>query len=215
MTIEDVIYGQAWASVLALAAAVIIALFALSARMGLISVQPSLRQLARVGFLPAAAAVAVIATWGSLYLSEVANFLPCEYCWYQRIAMYPLALILVIAAVTRDLRIWRYALPLAVIGAGVSIYHYWLQENPDGPAACSAGVPCSVRYVDELGFVSIPWMAMSAFILIAVLLVVARAVGAAPNGGDGETVRLEGDEAEVDGKVPDAPWKSASSPRQS
>jgi disulfide bond formation protein DsbB len=214
MTIEDVIYGQAWASVVALVAAVVIALFAVAARMGLISVQPSVRRLARVGFLPTAAAVAVAATWGSLYLSEVANFVPCEYCWYQRIAMYPLALILVIAAATRDMRVWRYALPLAVIGAGISIYHYWLQENPDGPAACSAGVPCSVKYVDELGFVSIPWMAMSAFALISVLLIVGRAVGAAPEAADEEGVSPEVDQAETDGKVPGAPWEStASAPR--
>jgi len=211
MTIEDVIYGQAWASILALLAAAVIALFALAARAGLISVQPSLVHLARRAFLPSAAIVAVVATWGSLYLSEVAGFIPCEYCWYQRIAMYPLALILVIAAVTRDLRVWRYALPLAVIGAVISIYHYWLQMNPDGPTACSVGVPCSVRYVDELGVVSIPWMAMSAFILIGVLLVVARAVGPVPHGGEAETAHPEGDE---DARVLAAPWKSASSPPQ-
>ena len=190
MTIEDVIYGQAWASLIALAAAAIIALFAVAASVGLISVSPRLVGLARRTFLPAAAGVAVVATWGSLYLSEVANFIPCEYCWYQRIAMYPLALILVIAAVTRDRRIWRYALPLALIGAATSIYHYWLQQNPDGPSACSAGVSCSVRYVDELNVVSIPWMAMSAFLLIAVLLVVDRAIGregeAGEDAGDGE-----------------------------
>jgi hypothetical protein len=66
-----------------------------------------------------------------------------------------------------------------------------------------------VRYVDELGVVSIPWMAMSGFILIGVLLVVARAIGPAPDGGEDETAHPEGDE---DARVPDAPWKSASSP---
>jgi disulfide bond formation protein DsbB len=214
MTIEDVIYGQAWASLLALGAAVIIALFALAARFGFISVHPSLLRLARMTFLPAAAGVAVVATWGSLYLSEVANFIPCEYCWYQRIAMYPMALILVIAAATRDLRVWRYTLPLAVIGAGISIYHYWLQENPDGPAACSAGVSCSVRYVEELGFISIPWMAMSAFILIGVLLVVGRAMGPAPDGEGAETAHPVGDGEEQAARLPSAPWKSPSSPPQ-
>jgi len=70
--------------------------------------------------------VALTCTVGSLYFSEVANFTPCTYCWYQRIAMYPLAVILGIAALRRDWGIRRYAVPVAGIGAAIALYHFLL-----------------------------------------------------------------------------------------
>ena len=68
---------------------------------------------------------------GSLYFSEVAHFVPCRLCWYQRIAMYPLVLLLGIATLRRDVGIRLYAIPLAAIGAAVSIYHVQLERFPD------------------------------------------------------------------------------------
>ena len=116
-----------------------------------------------------AALVAVAATLGSLWFSERAGFVPCELCWYQRIAMYPLALILTIAAIRRDRRVFTYALPLAVIGALVSAWHVREQLFPDSAGSCDLFAPCTARWVDGFGFVTIPMMAGGSFLLIAAL----------------------------------------------
>lgn len=120
-------------------------------------------------------AVASTATLGSLYYSEIADFIPCEFCWYQRIAMYPLALILGIAAWRKDREIWRYALPMVAVGAGLSGYHYLIQRFPDlAASSCSATAPCTAAWVWKFGFVSIPVMAFACFAAIAWLLVIGR-----------------------------------------
>jgi len=119
--------------------------------------------------------VALVTTLGSLYLSEVAHFVPCPLCWYQRICMYPLSIVLTIAAVRRDRGIWRYVIPPAAIGAGFAIYHTQLQAFPSQHSSfCTTLEPCTVRYVWEFGFVSLPFMALSAFTIIIVLMLVAR-----------------------------------------
>lgn len=120
--------------------------------------------------------VAVVATGGSLYFSEVAGFIPCELCWYQRILMYPLALILGIASYRDDRSIVIYSLPLSLIGAALSAYHYLLQKVPGLTALtpCKQGVPCSGQYINWLGFITIPFLAFVAFALISLLLVTAR-----------------------------------------
>ena len=120
--------------------------------------------------------VAGVAMAASLYYSEHVGFVPCEFCWYQRIAMYPLAVMLAIAAATRDARIVRYVIPIAVIGIGLSIYHYQLQLFPEQSSACSSGVPCNAKYVEAFGFVSIPFMAGCGFLaVIALQIAVLRA----------------------------------------
>ena len=115
-------------------------------------------------FLVAASAMAA-----SLYYSESAGFVPCEFCWYQRIAMYPLAVVLLVAAVTRDRLVWRYVVPVAAIGLALSVYHYQLQLFPEQGSSCTSGVPCSARYVEEFGFISIPFMAGCGFLAILAL----------------------------------------------
>jgi disulfide bond formation protein DsbB len=117
--------------------------------------------------------VAAVATLGSLYFSEVAHYVPCELCWFQRICMYPLSVILLVAAVRRDRAIWVYAGPVAAVGAAVAIYHTQLTAFPDQASFCSTTVPCSTRYVWEFGFVSIPFMALAAFSFILAMLVTA------------------------------------------
>jgi disulfide bond formation protein DsbB len=120
-------------------------------------------------------AVATTAALGSLYLSEVVHLIPCTYCWYQRIAMYPLAIILGIAAWRQDHGIRIYAATLATIGAVISVYHRLIQAYPDlGGSACSSGVPCTAAYFTLFGFVTIPYMALSAFLLVLSLLYVDR-----------------------------------------
>jgi len=119
--------------------------------------------------------VATTATLGSLYLSEIAHLIPCTFCWYQRIAMYPLVPILGIAAWRKDDSVRIYAATLAGIGAIIATYHRLMQEFPDlGGTACSTGVPCTAAYFTLFGFVTIPYMALSGFLLILVLLWIDR-----------------------------------------
>jgi len=123
-----------------------------------------------------AAGVAVGATLGSLYLSEIAHLIPCRLCWYQRIAMYPLAVILPLAAFRRDAGARLYVVVLATIGAAVATYHRLMQSFPSlDTGSCSAvGPSCSSPLIHMYGFVTIPYMALSAFVLILALMYVDR-----------------------------------------
>ena len=115
---------------------------------------------------------ALVATAGSLFFSEVSQFIPCRLCWFQRIGMYPLAAILLIAAVRRDYRgAALYGLPLAVFGALVSIYHIYIEHHPEAEtASCKIGAPCATKWIDKLGYVTHPTLALTAFLAIIVLL---------------------------------------------
>jgi disulfide bond formation protein DsbB len=115
--------------------------------------------------------VALTATLGSLFYSEVANFIPCKLCWYQRIAMYPLVVVLGIAALRKDVAIKKYVLPIVVIGSLISTYHYLIERFPDlSGGTCDPTAPCTVTLVWKLGFISIPFMALAGFLLIATLM---------------------------------------------
>jgi len=130
---------------------------------------PSTRR-ALAQFAPIVVALAAVgATAGSLYYSEVANYTPCTYCWYQRIAMYPMAVIVPLALLLRDRGILRYSLALAGIGLAISIYHVQLQVFPDqGSSSCGLTSPCTAKWVDALGFMTIPQMAGITFAIIVV-----------------------------------------------
>ena len=123
--------------------------------------------------------VAIVTTLGSLYYSEHAGFVPCELCWYQRIVMYPLVIVLGVAWLRRDQKVWLTVLPFAVIGAPLSLYHWLVERVPAfaESSSCSITVPCTAPWFEKLGFVTLAWMAMSSFLLIGALmlcLVVAR-----------------------------------------
>lgn len=120
-----------------------------------------------------AALVATVTTAGSLYYSLGAHYVPCELCWYQRICMYPLSLMLLIAAWRRDLAVRRYAAPLVLVGIVIATYHTQLQAFPEQRTFCDVNNPCSSRYVWEFGFVSLPLMALVAFAAVGVLLLFA------------------------------------------
>ena len=119
-----------------------------------------------------AVAVTVAASLGSLYLSEVGDLTPCRWCWIQRMAMYPLAFVLLIGWFTGDRLVRRYAVPMAVLGLAASIWHYLLQQVPglSDAESCSLTTPCSVTYIEKFGFISIPWMAGSGCLLTVILL---------------------------------------------
>jgi len=125
--------------------------------------------------------VALLATSGSLYFSEVAHLVPCQLCWYQRVTMYPLVLVLGVGLLRGDGAAWRYGLPLSLVGILVSAYHVWIQFQPSlAPETCGAGAPCSIRYLAVFGVVSIPMMAGAAFLLIIALLLLVRHVDPEP-----------------------------------
>jgi disulfide bond formation protein DsbB len=112
--------------------------------------------------------VALVAMLGSLYLSEVLGYIPCEFCWFQRIVMYPLVLLTGIAAVRKDLKQSVYILPLSAIGICLSTYHYLLQKVPalaEVGKACGL-IPCNVDYLNWFGVITIPMLAFVAFLLI-------------------------------------------------
>jgi disulfide bond formation protein DsbB len=132
--------------------------------------------------LPAAFVVAVLATAGSLYFSEVAGFEPCRLCWYQRIAMYPLVVVLAVAGWRRDPGVRRYVIPVAAIGACISAYHYTLEWLPWlDSGACSADVPCTLVWFRQLGFISLPYLALSAFVLLIALVWLGSAPSRTPD----------------------------------
>lgn len=137
---------------------------------------PSARNLVAAVFpyrLWMAAAVALGSTFGSLYFSEHVGYEPCKLCWLQRVHMFPLALILLIGAVRRDAKVAWYAVPIAAIGAAISIWHQLVERYPqlDGDT-CSINVPCSVPYFRSFGFVTLSLMALCGFAAIIVLLTI-------------------------------------------
>lgn len=136
----------------------------------------------------AAFVVAAIATGGSLFLSDVAGFVPCEMCWYQRICMYPLSLLTLFLAYHGDHRAARYLLPFPVIGAGVSVYHLLIENHVVAtPAQCQVGAGCTVKWIDYFGYMTIPTLALTAFALLTVFL------GLAAASSDEEAARLPAD----------------------
>jgi disulfide bond formation protein DsbB len=120
--------------------------------------------------------VAAIATGGSLFFSEIAHFVPCELCWYQRICMYPLSITTLLAALFDDPRAARYLLPLPVAGAGVSVYHLLVENGVVGESlTCRISAPggCGVKWINEFGYVTIPTLALTAFALVFAFLLLA------------------------------------------
>lgn len=115
-------------------------------------------------------AVAATAMAGSLYYSEYVGFTPCDLCWYQRIAMYPLAILLGVTIVSRGRLAPKYLVTLAGVGLLISVYHYQLELFPNQAQICTgSAVSCTVRFVEEFGFVSIPFMAGASFLTILLL----------------------------------------------
>lgn len=121
----------------------------------------------------------LVATLGSLYFSEIANYPPCVLCWYQRIAMYPLVIILGFAIYTKNKLMILPALVMSVIGGLIAVYHNLLYYNilPEAAAPCIAGVSCTTKYIEWLGFITIPLLALIGFVIITILLIVAWRTG--------------------------------------
>jgi disulfide bond formation protein DsbB len=117
--------------------------------------------------------VALIATLGSLFYSEIAGYEPCKLCWFQRILMYPQVIILAMALFKKDENVPDYDIVLSLIGAVIAGYHYLLQVGIAPELPCSAigySAACSQRFVMNFGYITIPMMAFTAFLLIIVFM---------------------------------------------
>ena len=120
--------------------------------------------------------VATLATLGALFFSEVMELPPCVLCWYQRIFMFPLVILLPLGLFPFDPRIVRYALPLVLAGWGISVFQVLLVAGviPEAIRPCTKGVPCSEVQIEWLGFVNIPLLSFLAFTTMAALLAAAH-----------------------------------------
>lgn len=120
-------------------------------------------------YIALACLIAVAATLGSLVLSEVLHFIPCKLCWYQRIFMFPQAIIFGVALWKNDRNIWRYSIALSVIGLLIAIYHIFLQTYP-GVFPCSDEVAnCTLSQFKIFNYITIPVMSATAFIILILL----------------------------------------------
>jgi disulfide bond formation protein DsbB len=120
--------------------------------------------------------VASVSTLGSLFFSEIMELAPCALCWYQRVFMFPLVIILLLGLFPFDKSIIKYALPLAIAGWGFAFYHYLLYSGfiPESIQPCSQGVSCSETYLDLFGFLTIPMLSLISFSSIIGLLLILR-----------------------------------------
>lgn len=119
-------------------------------------------------------AVALTATAGSLFFSEIMVLPPCVLCWYQRIFIYPLVPILTVGILTRDPKVHWYVWPLIIPGLLISVFHnllYW-KLLPEAAAPCQAGISCTTKFFEWFGFVTIPLLSLSAFVVIAILMAI-------------------------------------------
>ena len=121
--------------------------------------------------------VSFIATSGSLFYSDIAKYDPCKLCWFQRIFMYPQVLLLGIAMFKKDHKISDYILPMSIIGALIASYRYMVQLELFAPPSCSAvgcSVSCATKFVMSYGYITIPMMSLTAFILIIICMLCLR-----------------------------------------
>ena len=114
-----------------------------------------------------------VSTLGSLFFSYIMDFAPCVLCWYQRICLFPLVIILATGLFPFDKRVIRYSLPLAIAGWLTAIYHNLLYAGiiPQELQPCSKGISCTEKYIDLFGFLTIPMLSLISFSAILILLV--------------------------------------------
>jgi len=127
--------------------------------------------------LPAALVLTLAASVLTLVYSEVWGIAPCGWCWFQRVFMYPMPLLLLVALATKDSGVWKYVMALSIPGALIALYQHFLQIGVVGALPCPAtpGIAdCAQRIVFEFGFVTFPLMAFGTFVLVAVLMLLLR-----------------------------------------
>ncbi|HLW56214.1 MAG TPA: disulfide bond formation protein B [Bacteriovoracaceae bacterium] len=120
--------------------------------------------------------ISAVSTLGSLFFSEVMMLPPCILCWYQRICMYPLPILLFVGLLKLDKSVFRYTFPLALIGWGFAVYHNLLYYKvlPESASPCVRGISCTTVQLEWLGFITIPLLSLFGFSLILILLFIYR-----------------------------------------
>ena len=120
--------------------------------------------------------IASISTLGSMFFSEIMNFAPCVLCWYQRICLFPLVIILLTGLFSFDKSVVKFALPLALLGWFIALYHNLLYSGiiPESIQPCSQGVSCTEDYIRLFGIFTIPMLSLMAFSTIVVLLFILK-----------------------------------------
>lgn len=118
----------------------------------------------------------LIALFSSLYFSEIRHFTPCILCWYQRILMFPLVIIIAVGILKRDKKLYNYVLPLSILGLLIAFYQVLLQAGilPEKLAPCTLGVSCITKYISYFGFVTIPVLSFAAFAIITICMLIMR-----------------------------------------
>jgi disulfide bond formation protein DsbB len=166
-------------SVLGVVGQVLVALGLLAALLALVGVRAPLDGIRRAlwGYeLWGAFVVAAVATGGSLFFSEVAGYPPCEFCWFQRICMYPLSILILLLAWRGEHRLARYLVVLPIAGTCISIVHILIENNVIAePASCqiTSLVGCGTKWINEFGYMTIPTLALTGFLLLIGFLVLA------------------------------------------
>ena len=120
--------------------------------------------------------LASVSTMGSIFFSHVMAFAPCVLCWYQRICLFPLVIILAAGLFPFDKSVVKYALPLAIAGWLTAFYHNLLYAGiiPESIQPCSQGVSCTEEYIDLFGFLTIPMLSLLSFSTIIILLIILK-----------------------------------------
>ena len=115
----------------------------------------------------------LVAMLGSLYFSEILHFPPCVLCWYQRILMYPLTILIAVGIIRKDKNLPYYVLPLSLIGTIIAFYHNLLYYKilPESLAPCVAGVSCTTKFVSYFGFITIPFLSLCGFLVVDICMV--------------------------------------------
>ena len=116
----------------------------------------------------------LLAIFGSLYFSEILKLAPCFLCWYQRIFMYPLAVILPVGILLKDKNIYYYVLPLSVLGFTTAFYHNLIYYGLAQATSCVYGIPCTTKQIEWLGFITIPLLSFISFAIITICMLLYR-----------------------------------------
>src|SRR3989344_2145788 len=121
---------------------------------------------------------ALAATLGSLFFSEVLKFPPCVLCWYQRMCLYPITVILAVGILRKDTKVDYYVWPFLIAGWLIALYHNLLYYSilPEAAAPCIAGISCTTRFIEWFGFITIPLLSLSAFTILGVFMIIYRKV---------------------------------------
>lgn len=138
--------------------------------------QPPAPRPGSYAFAYAAWLMALVAMLASLFFGEVMKLPPCTLCWYQRICLFPLTVIIAVGIIARDPRLFTYAIPLVIAGLALAVYHNLLYYGviPETLSPCTQGVSCSTRQIEWLGFITIPLLALFGFLGILAALVAFR-----------------------------------------